>query len=184
MNRCSLSSTTALSVLMVTLAFSPGLAGAQSRWQDDAPGRTHRINVAGLPAPFSTPSAREFPASIAKPGDATLKLPQGFKIDVFTRDVDGPRVMRVAPNGDIFVAESGQGRIKVLKPSADGASVASATEFATGLTRPFGMQFYPAGASSFQSCAPATIGTATKGAASNASAAIVRRRVDMVGPPS
>jgi glucose/arabinose dehydrogenase len=146
MNRCSLSAPTALSFLMVTLALSPGLAGAQSRWQDDAPGRTHRINVAGLPAPFATPSARDFPSIVAKPGDASLKLPPGFKIDVFTRDVDGPRVMRVAPNGDVFVAESGQGRIKVLKPSADGASVASATEFATGLTRPFGMQFYPAGA--------------------------------------
>ncbi|HEY8171464.1 MAG TPA: sorbosone dehydrogenase family protein, partial [Dehalococcoidia bacterium] len=83
---------------------------------------------------------------MAKPGDTELKLPPGFKIDVFTRDIDGPRVMRVAPNGDIFVAETGQGRIKVLKPSADGTSVASSTVFASGLTRPFGMQFYPAGA--------------------------------------
>ena len=64
---------------------------------------------------------------------------------MFTRDVDGPRVMRIAPNGDIFVAETGQGRIKVLRPSADGASVASSSTFVEGLDRPFGMQFYPAG---------------------------------------
>jgi glucose/arabinose dehydrogenase len=146
MNRRSLSFATALSLLLVPLTLSPNHAGAQSRWQDDAPGRTHRIDVAKLPAPFATPSAREFPAVVAKPGDASLKLPPGFKIDVFTRDVDGPRVMRVAPNGDIFVAETAPGRIKVLKPSADGASVASSTVFASGLTRPFGMQFYPAGA--------------------------------------
>ena len=145
MNR-SLSLGTALCVLLVPLAMSPSQAGAQSRWQNDAPGRTHRIDVAALPAPFATPSARDFPAVVAKPGDASLQLPPGFKVDVFTRDVDGPRVMRVAPNGDIFVAETQQGRIKVLKPSADGASVTSSTVFASGLSRPFGMQFYPAGA--------------------------------------
>jgi glucose/arabinose dehydrogenase len=146
MNR-SLSSITVLCVLLSPAALTPSPAVAQSRWQDDAPGRSHRIDVAGLPAPFATPSARDFPSIVAKPGEASLKLPPGFEIDVFTRDVDGPRVMRVAPNGDVFVAESGQGRIKVLKPSADGTSVASSTVFATGLSRPFGMQFYPAGAS-------------------------------------
>lgn len=144
MNRCSLS-ISALCLLLAPLALSPTVASAQSRWQNDAPGVTHKIDVAKLPAPFATPSAREFPSIVAKPSEASLKLPQGFRIDAFTRDVDGPRVMRVAPNGDVFVAETGQGRIKVLKPSTDGASVASATEFATGLNRPFGMQFYPAG---------------------------------------
>jgi glucose/arabinose dehydrogenase len=142
----SSSLSTALGVLLVPLALSPSNLGAQSRWQDDAPGRTHRIDVAALPAPFATPSARDFPAIAAKPAEASLKLPPGFEVDVFTRDVDGPRVMRVAPSGDIFVAETQQGRIKLLKPSADGASVASSTVFASGLTRPFGMQFYPAGA--------------------------------------
>jgi glucose/arabinose dehydrogenase len=145
MNRSS-SLTTALCVLLVPLALSPSQLGAQSRWQNDAPGRAHRIDVAGLPAPFATPSARDFPSIVTKPGDVSLQLPPGFKVDVFTRDIDGPRVMRVAPNGDIFVAETQQGRIKVLKPSADGTSIASSTVFASGLSRPFGMQFYPAGA--------------------------------------
>jgi glucose/arabinose dehydrogenase len=144
MNR-SLSLSAAL--LLVPFAFAPTEAGAQSRWQNDAPGRSHRIDIGALPAPFASPSARDFPAIVAKPGDASLQVPPGFKVDVFTRDVDGPRVMRVAPNGDVFVAETQQGRIKILKPSADGAGVASSTVFATGLTRPFGMQFYPAGAS-------------------------------------
>ena len=71
MNRRLLSST-ALCVLLVPLALSPNRLGAQSRWQDDAPGRTHRIDVAALPAPFATPSARDFPAVVAKPGDASL----------------------------------------------------------------------------------------------------------------
>ncbi len=131
-------------------AFVPSIAGAQPSgagpdWKDDAPGRVHRIDVAALPAPFATESARDFPRIVAKPDGATLHLPPGFKIDVFSRDVDGPRVMRIAPNGDIFVTETQQGRIKVLRPSADGASVASSATFAEGLKQPFGMQFYPAG---------------------------------------
>jgi glucose/arabinose dehydrogenase len=51
----------------------------------------------------------------------------------------------VAPNGDVFVAESNQGRIRVLR-AADGAVHAEQVSvFATGVTRPFGIAFYPPG---------------------------------------
>ena len=119
-------------------------SGGQS-WAQDAPGQVHRIDLANLPAPYATESARDFPQIVARPDDADLRLPDGFSIDVFTRDVDGPRVMRIAPNGDIFVAESRPGNVKVLRPTADGKGVASSAVFAEGLTRPFGLQFYPAG---------------------------------------
>src|SRR4249920_2478527 len=100
--------------------FVPRVAAAQSAsggqdWKNDAPGRTHRIDVAALPAPFATPSAADFPRIVARPDNAKLELPPGFKIEVFTRDVEKPRVMRVAPNGDIFLVETQQGRIKVLR---------------------------------------------------------------------
>ena len=53
--------------------------------------------------------------------------------------------MRVAPNGDIFIAETGANRIRVLR-AADGADAPSENQiFATGLDRPFGIAFYPAG---------------------------------------
>jgi glucose/arabinose dehydrogenase len=129
---------------LATFAIAP--AHAQTKWQDDAPGKVHRIDVAKLPAPFATESARQFPRVVAKPDAAKLQLPPGFKVDVFTSDVEGPRVMRVAPNGDIFVAEEKSGRVKVLRPSADGTSVASTSIFLSGLTQPYGIQFYPAGA--------------------------------------
>jgi len=50
----------------------------------------------------------------------------------------------VAPNGDVFVAESSAGRIRVLRPSGNGAAQPSL--FASGLHYPFGIAFYPAGA--------------------------------------
>ena len=139
----------ATAVLGVSLLHCSGAAaqasGGQS-WAQDAPGRVHRVDLSALPEPYATESARDFPRIVEKPADARLQLPPGFSVDVFTREVDGPRVMRLAPNGDIFVSETGQGRVKVLRPSADGAGVASTAVFAEGLTRPFGLQFYPSGA--------------------------------------
>src|ERR1051325_6697724 len=50
-----------------------------------------------------------------------------------------------APNGDIFVAESYPGRVRVLR-AADGAGKPEANEiFAADLDRPFGIAFYPPG---------------------------------------
>ena len=92
----SRSMTMAVSVLS---AFALSHAYAQTKWQDDAPGRVHHIDVAKLPAPFATESARQFPRVTPKPDAASLKLPAGFKIDVFTREIEGPRVMRIAPIG-------------------------------------------------------------------------------------
>jgi len=134
----------AATTLFATTA-SAQATGGQS-YAEDAPGKVHRIDVAALPAPYSTESARNFPQVAARPDSAELQLPPGFEISVFTRDVQGPRVMRVAPNGDIFVTEPTAGRVKVLRPSRDGASVTSTTVYAEGLTRPYGLQFYPAGA--------------------------------------
>ena len=50
----------------------------------------------------------------------------------------------MAPNGDIFVSESGGGHIVVLRPAGDSTAVARKETFATGLNRPFGIAFYPA----------------------------------------
>ena len=124
-------------------AATPGKAGAE--WKEETPGYEHHIKVSGLPAPFATPSARNAPKVVARPDDARLSVPAGFKVDVFSSDVKGPRAMRVAPNGDIFVAETSSGRIRVLRASADGSKATSAQTFVEDLRGPFGMAFYPAG---------------------------------------
>ena len=129
----------------------PAVRGLQRRsqgvddWKSDKPGRVHRIDLAKLPAPYASPSANNFPRFIEKPADAKLSLPAGFKAEVFVKDLTGPRAMTVAPNGDIFLTETQAGRVKVLRPSADGTT-AAVTVFAQGLLQPLGVQFYPAGA--------------------------------------
>jgi glucose/arabinose dehydrogenase len=52
--------------------------------------------------------------------------------------------MRVAPNGDIFVAETGAGRIRILR-GASGDSKSISEIFASELNQPFGITFFPSG---------------------------------------
>ena len=54
-------------------------------------------------------------------------------------------MLRVAPNGDIFVAETRENRVRVLR-AADGANAPSENQvFTDSVDRPFGIAFYPPG---------------------------------------
>jgi glucose/arabinose dehydrogenase/cytochrome c2 len=124
----------------------PATAGApkgEADWRKDTPGRVHRIDVAHLPAPYDTPSAANFPHLVPRPAGAKLQVPPGFSVEVFTSDVQAPRAMRLAPNGDIFLSETQTGRVMVLRPAVDGTKPTAVTTFAQGLLLPFGMAFYP-----------------------------------------
>jgi glucose/arabinose dehydrogenase len=115
-------------------------------WTTDAPGVRRRITTADLPKPYATESATNMPRPVKRPADAWPQVPAGFKVEMFAADLENPRMIRTAPNGDIFLAESRPGRIRVLR-AADGAGKAEVTEvFASGLDRPFGIAFYPLGA--------------------------------------
>jgi len=73
------------------------------------------------------------------------KVPPGFAVDEFASSLDRPRLVRAAPNGDLFIAESTAGQIRVLR-AADGAAKAERVEvFATRLNLPFGIAFWPPG---------------------------------------
>ncbi len=120
-------------------------AAAFGDWRGDAPGVTRHITPADLPKPGATPSAWNGPRVVARPTGAIPQVPQGFKVGLFTSGLSGPRAMRVAPNGDIFVAETDEGRVRVLR-APDGADKPSeAALFANDLDGPFGLAFYPPG---------------------------------------
>lgn len=114
-------------------------------WQHAAPGAKHLITVADLPPPFKTASAGNNPRVVKQPADAALSVPPGFTVRLFAEGFTNPRLLRMAPNGDIFLAETAANRIRVLR-AADGAEAPSENQiFATGLDCPFGIAFYPAG---------------------------------------
>jgi glucose/arabinose dehydrogenase/cytochrome c2 len=114
-------------------------------WQRQAPGAQHHFKVAALPKPGETKSAGNGPQVVAAPTNAILSVPPGFTVKLFAKDLRNPRLMRTAPNGDIFIAETGQGRIRVIR-TADGAEAPTENRvFAEGLKGPFGISFYPLG---------------------------------------
>jgi hypothetical protein len=114
-------------------------------WQHAAPGVKHHLTLADLPAPYSTRSSGNFPKVIQQPPNTALSVPPGFTVRLFAAGFSNPRIIRTAPNGDIFVAETAANRIQVLR-SVDGAEAPSENQFfAGGLDRPFGIAFYPLG---------------------------------------
>lgn len=114
-------------------------------WRHNAPGVRHHITVDQLPKPYATRSAGNGPRTAPKPADSALSAPKGFTVSALATGLSGPRLLRVAPNGDIFVAETRANRLRILR-AADGSDAPTEnTVFADGLDRPFGIAFYPAG---------------------------------------
>jgi glucose/arabinose dehydrogenase/mono/diheme cytochrome c family protein len=111
----------------------------------EKPGTIRKIALGDLPAPFATASAGNAPQLVARPELAWPEVPDGFKVDLYATGLNQPRLIRTAPNGDFFLAESNLGEVRVFRGiTADSKPKQSAT-FATGLHRPFGISFYPPG---------------------------------------
>ena len=111
----------------------------------ESPGTSRKIVVADLPAPYATGSAGNSPQLVARPPDAWPKAPPGFKVEMFANGLDNPRLLRTAPNGDVFVAETRAGRITMFRGMTADGRPKETHVFASGLNKPFGIAFYPAG---------------------------------------
>ena len=111
----------------------------------EKPGTFRKITVADLPAPFATESSRNNAQVVDRPHDAWPKALPGFKVDLYATNLNGPRLIRTAPNGDYFVAESDAGDIKVFRGISGDSKPAQTETFASGLDRPYGIAFYPPG---------------------------------------
>ena len=109
------------------------------------PGVARRISVADLPQPHATPAAANGPRLVPRPANAWPMVPDGFKVELFATGLDNPRQLHCAPNGDVFLAESRPGRVKVFRGMGKGGAALQVEVFATGLHQPFGIAFYPPG---------------------------------------
>jgi glucose/arabinose dehydrogenase len=119
---------------------------AYGDWTTDAPGVQREIRVADLPPPYATHSASNGPRLVSRPEGASVAVPTGFTVTRFLSDLKIPRQMRTAPNGDVFLAESGASRIRVIHAAAGATSADTPSIFADHLAhRPYGIAFYPPG---------------------------------------
>jgi glucose/arabinose dehydrogenase len=104
-------------------------------------GAFRKITVADLPEP--TKGTPNFAPPVPRPEGALPIAPAGFKVELYAHDgLKAPRQIRRAPNGDLFLAEETAGEIKIVR---DNNGKPEISVFATGMNRPFGINFYPPG---------------------------------------
>lgn len=148
-------SLSAAALLLTSLPTTPRAALAASGvlrgkaaftdYTGERPGVVRHITVADLPKPFETPSATNGPRLAPRPEGALPQTLPGFHVNLYADGFQNPRMVRTAPNGDLFLAESAPGRIRVLRGIGADGKAQTVETFATGLSRPFGIAFYPLG---------------------------------------
>jgi glucose/arabinose dehydrogenase len=114
-------------------------------YSQEKPGVWRKITLADLPAPYATKGVDNGADMVPRPQDAWPQAPQGFKVEMYATGLGNPRLLRAAPNGDLFLADSGGNKIIVFRGVNGDGKAAQTQEFATGLSQPFGIAFYPAG---------------------------------------
>ena len=94
---------------------------------------------AGILARFQTNNP---PVVVSPPANFQPQVPSGFRVSVFARGFTEPRWLAVAPNRDVFVADSAIGKVVVLYDPQGHGSVQSREVFADHLNLPFGIAFH------------------------------------------
>ncbi len=137
--------------------------------QTESDGQSAKVTTAAtdinLPAPYATESVKHYSNVVGWPDGKTPTAPAGFRVTEYARDLESPRWLYVAPNGDVFVAEAnterkgikkkvksvvtGQNksertgespdRIVVFRDTNNDGKPDQRTTFLTGLNQPFGM---------------------------------------------
>lgn len=96
-----------------------------------------------LPKPYATPSVNNRPEVIARPEGVELKVPKGFKIDVYADSFQRPRFMAEGPSQEILISDSTEnGAVYILHDKDRNFKVDSKQKLVGGLDRPYGLAFW------------------------------------------
>ncbi len=142
---------------------------AFANYADQTPGAYRKITLADLPAPAPSEAVDNGPHLVPRPEGAWPVAPPGFKVTLYAggdykptaaaSSSNGkapsvpaapstfrePRLLRTAPNGDIFMSDSHGNKIFVLRGVGPDGRAKVVSTFASDLNLPFGINFYPAG---------------------------------------
>jgi glucose/arabinose dehydrogenase len=95
-----------------------------------------------LPPPFATRSAGNPPEETKPPKGFLPTVPPGFRVNIFASDFDEPRWLTVAPNGDIFLADTHGGKIYILRDPQHTGGAQERIVWHDKLDEPFGIVFH------------------------------------------
>lgn len=148
--RWTLSCAVLLAVAVVILQAGPlvrwYVLTGDAAWADSAklaPGIARQILAVNLPSPSA--SGVDNKPYVRTPDGTLPKAPTGFTVNIYADNLNSPRQIRVAPNGDAFVTNQGQGTVTVFRGIGPDGKVQTTDTFATGLRDVFGINFYPPG---------------------------------------
>ncbi|MER9053399.1 sorbosone dehydrogenase family protein [Mesorhizobium sp. M0213] len=114
-------------------------------WHADRPGVRRLIGPQDMPAADPAQSASNGGGMAERPESAEPELPPGFSAEMIASGLYNPRVVRVAPNGDLFIANGHADQIRVYRLAEGRAKPIEKAIFAQGLNYPYGIAFYPPG---------------------------------------
>jgi glucose/arabinose dehydrogenase len=116
-----------------------------------SPGLARKITARDLPQPQPPPMLPRlrmflgFAKGAARRDNAIPKAPAGFQVDLYVATgLTNPRQIRRAPNGDIFVADTGGGTVRIFRGITAGGKPRESSVYAR-LPQAFGINFYPPG---------------------------------------
>jgi glucose/arabinose dehydrogenase len=112
-------------------------------WQEDEPGVRRLLTLQDQPLAAETP--QNFAEVVPIRAGAKPRVPTGFSVEMVASGLAQPCVLRVAPNGDLFVADSVSNTVRVLRIPPGSAKPSNDQVFASGLYQPYGIAFYPLG---------------------------------------
>ena len=112
-------------------------------WRQDKPGLRRQLTAQDVP-PIgkSTPNFSEI---APMPSNAKPEVPEGFSVELVVARLGGPRVIRRAPNGDLFIAETSANKVRLLRVPTGSAKPNKNEVFASGMSKPYGIAFHPLG---------------------------------------
>src|SRR5262245_43414552 len=97
----------------VLIGLLPAAAGAADPAPDQPPGQRYSVQPDQLPPPNATKSAGNGADTVERPDPPPFRVPDGFHVNLFADGLAYPRWMTVAPNGDVFLTEPDDGRVRL-----------------------------------------------------------------------
>jgi glucose/arabinose dehydrogenase len=79
---------------------------------------------------------------ITRPSGLLPLGPKGFAVSLFATGAGNARWLAVAPNGDVFMAASAEGKIMMMRDTKGKGVADKITTFAAGFSKPHGMAFH------------------------------------------
>ena len=124
---------------LINWAALTGLCFVGPTYAADHPGQKFHVTAANLAKPYASAAVDHTADFIPRPQNTKPEAPKGFSVSIYAQDLANARWMQVAPNGDVFLAETKSGKITLLRDSKASGKADQRFTYLSGLNQPEGL---------------------------------------------